>query len=36
MFDGPEVTMPRDCVGMDGHEHREWHNMFSYLLIIHS
>lgn len=28
VFDGPEVTMPKDCIGCDKVEHRYWHNMY--------
>lgn len=27
VFNGPEVTMPKDCVGYDNVEHRYWHNV---------
>ena len=34
VFNGPEVTMPKDMVHMDGHEHREVHNMYGHLYLM--
>eukprot|EP00617_Octactis_speculum_P024935 CAMPEP_0185770024 /NCGR_PEP_ID=MMETSP1174-20130828/57134_1 /TAXON_ID=35687 /ORGANISM="Dictyocha speculum, Strain CCMP1381" /LENGTH=931 /DNA_ID=CAMNT_0028455309 /DNA_START=42 /DNA_END=2837 /DNA_ORIENTATION=+ len=28
VFNGPEVTMQKDVVNLDGIEHREWHNLY--------
>lgn len=28
VFNGPEVTMPKDCRSIAGIEHREWHNLY--------
>ncbi|XP_054807116.1 probable glucan 1,3-alpha-glucosidase [Prosopis cineraria] len=30
VFNGPEVTMPRDCLHYGGVEHRELHNVYGY------
>ena len=30
VFNGPEVSMQKDNVNMDGVEHREWHNMYGF------
>ncbi|KAL7580793.1 hypothetical protein ACA910_001071 [Epithemia clementina (nom. ined.)] len=31
VFNGPEVTMPKDLRNLQGHEHREWHNLYGML-----
>jgi len=28
VFNGPEVSMPKDTKNLDGVEHREWHNLY--------
>jgi alpha 1,3-glucosidase len=28
VFNGPEVSMPKDCLSLAGIEHREWHNLY--------
>ena len=28
VFNGPEVTMPKDCKSLAGVEHRDWHNLY--------
>jgi len=28
VFNGPEVTMQKDTLNLDGEEHREWHNLY--------
>jgi mannosyl-oligosaccharide alpha-1,3-glucosidase len=28
VFNGPEVSMQKDCLNLDGVEHRYWHNMY--------
>ena len=28
VFNGPEVSMPKDCLSLSGLEHREWHNLY--------
>jgi len=28
VFNGPEVSMQKDCVNLAGVEHREWHNLY--------
>jgi alpha 1,3-glucosidase len=28
VFNGPEVSMQKDCKAVDGAEHREWHNLY--------
>lgn len=28
VFNGPEVSMPKDNVNLEGVEHREWHNLY--------
>mmetsp|Transcript_30849 Transcript_30849/g.69275 ORF Transcript_30849/g.69275 Transcript_30849/m.69275 type:complete len:938 (-) Transcript_30849:398-3211(-) len=28
VFNGPEVSMPKDARNLDGVEHREWHNLY--------
>eukprot|EP01043_Picozoa_sp_COSAG02_P017594 COSAG02_NODE_800_length_17049_cov_14.510737_12_plen_980_part_00 len=28
VFNGPEVSMQKDCKNLDGVEHREWHNLY--------
>lgn len=28
VFNGPEVSMPKDTVNLKGVEHREWHNLY--------
>lgn len=28
VFNGPEVSMPKDVVSIEGVEHREWHNLY--------
>jgi len=28
VFNGPEVSMPKDAKNLDGVEHREWHNLY--------
>ena len=28
VFNGPEVSMPKDAQNLDGIEHREWHNLY--------
>ncbi|KAJ8602205.1 hypothetical protein CTAYLR_003618 [Chrysophaeum taylorii] len=28
VFNGPEVTMSKECLSLDGVEHREWHNLY--------
>jgi alpha 1,3-glucosidase len=28
VFNGPEVSMQKDCKSVDGVEHREWHNLY--------
>ena len=28
VFNGPEVSMPKDCRNLAGVEHREWHNLY--------
>merc|ERR1719265_2382474 len=30
VFNGPEVSMQKDMVNVDGVEHREWHNMYGF------
>lgn len=32
VFDGPEVSMPKDAKSLAGVEHREWHNLYGYYL----
>ena len=34
VFNGPEVTMPKDMVHVDGVEHREVHNMYGHLYLM--
>ena len=31
VFNGPEVSMPKDLRNLQGHEHREWHNIYGML-----
>lgn len=33
VFNGPEVTMPKDCVHHGGWEHREIHNQYGHLYV---
>lgn len=28
VFNGPEVSMQKDCLNLEGIEHREWHNLY--------
>lgn len=28
VFNGPEVSMPKDALSLSGVEHREWHNLY--------
>jgi len=28
VFNGPEVSMPKDAQNLNGLEHREWHNLY--------
>ena len=28
VFNGPEVSMPKDALNLEGVEHREWHNLY--------
>lgn len=28
VFNGPEVSMPKDALNLQGVEHREWHNLY--------
>jgi len=30
VFNGPEVSMPKDAKSISGVEHREWHNLYGY------
>ena len=32
VFNGPEVSMPKDCRNLAGVEHREWHNLYGYYM----
>ena len=34
VFNGPEVTMPKDMVHQDGVEHRDVHNMYGHLYVM--
>ena len=34
VFNGPEVTMPKDKLHMNGVEHRELHNMYGHLYVM--
>lgn len=36
VFNGPEVTMPKDCVHYGGIEHRELHNQYGLLMLMTS
>ena len=31
VFNGPEVSMSKDLRNLEGHEHREWHNLYGML-----
>ena len=31
VFNGPEITMQKDLLNLDGVEHREWHNLYGML-----
>ena len=31
VFNGPEVSMPKDLMNLEGVEHREWHNLYGIL-----
>lgn len=33
VFSGPEITMPSDCVHLNGQEHREVHNIYGFLYV---
>ena len=28
VFNGPETSMPKDALNLEGVEHREWHNLY--------
>lgn len=30
VFNGPEVSMHKDMLSLDGHEHRYWHNLYGF------
>jgi alpha-glucosidase (family GH31 glycosyl hydrolase) len=30
VFNGPEVSMHKDVVALDGNEHRQWHNLYGF------
>lgn len=32
VFNGPEVSMRKTCLNLEGVEHREWHNMYGYYM----
>lgn len=32
VFNGPEVSMQKDSLSVDGVEHREWHNLYGYYM----
>lgn len=32
VFNGPEVSMPKDTKNLEGVEHREWHNLYGYYM----
>lgn len=32
VFNGPEVSMPKDAKNLEGVEHREWHNLYGYYM----
>ncbi|KAH7817620.1 putative alpha glucosidase II [Monocercomonoides exilis] len=34
VFDGPETSMPKDCLHLDGREHREVHNVFGHHFVM--
>lgn len=33
VFNGPEVTMPKDCLHYGGYEHRDVHNMYGMMVV---
>ena len=33
VFNGPEVTMPKDCIHHGGFEHRELHNLYGMMVV---
>ncbi len=33
VFNGPEVTMPKDCLHYGGFEHRDVHNLYGMLVV---
>lgn len=33
VFNGPEVTMPKDCLHYDGYEHRDVHNLYGMMVV---
>ena len=34
VFNGPEVTMPKDIIHVNGVEHRELHNIYGHLYVM--
>jgi len=34
VFNGPEVSMPKDAKNLQGIEHREWHNLYGMYVYI--
>ena len=32
VFNGPEVSMAKDALNLEGVEHREWHNLYGYYM----
>ena len=33
VYNGPEVTMPKDCIHYDGYEHRDVHNLYGMMVV---
>lgn len=33
VFNGPEVTMPKDCLHYGGYEHRDVHNLYGMMVV---